>query len=69
MFMTTPILTFLATSTSNCFKSSKNGDLQLEYNILSFIEHLYPGMEYINTETKRKQQFSIYVESYYYISF
>lgn len=44
--------------------TSSNGPLHVEYNIRSFMEHLYPGIEYTKTEIKWKQQQVIYRSSF-----
>ena len=45
--------TFFSTTIPVCCSTILSiGDLQLLYNILSLIGHLYPGMEYIKTEKK-----------------
>lgn len=40
-------------SSKVCSNCEIKGPLQLEYNIRSLIGHLYPGIEYMNTESKR----------------
>lgn len=44
------MFTFLTMSMPQLVIVSVKGALQLEYNILSLIEQLYPGMEYMNTK-------------------